>query len=75
MDKIPPSEIIIFKGCVIDGGALLHRVHWPPNSVPKDIFTQYSMYVQRHYGKYQQVIVVFDSYMGGSTKSPEQIRR
>ena len=74
MDKIPPSEIIIFKGCVIDGGALLHRVHWPPNSVPKDIFTQYSMYVQRHYGKYQQVIVVFDERIYKITRTNTEMK-
>lgn len=75
LDKIPPSKEIAFNSCVIDGGALLHRVYWPPNSVFKDIFTQYSTYVQRHYRKYHQVNVVFDGYMEGSTKSQEQMRR
>ena len=38
------------------------------NENPSNYY-EYSMHVQRHYWKYQQVNVVFDGYMEGSTKS------
>ena len=51
-------------GCayVLDGGALLHRVHWKAGSTYGDIVCQYSSYINQKYGI---CTVVFDGYMHG----------
>ena len=56
---------------VLDGGALLHRVHWNIPSTFADVIQQYCHYVTKKYGS---VTVVFDGYES-STKDHEHKRR
>ena len=58
---------------VIDGGALLHRVHWVKDMKFCDIANQYVCYVRRNYGS---VSIVFDGYDDEMLiKSSEHVRR
>jgi hypothetical protein len=58
---------------VIDGGALLHRVHWSKGMQFKSIGDEYVNYVRRNYGL---AFVVFDGYEETmSVKSTEHERR
>ena len=58
---------------VLDGGSLLHKVHWENNSTYFDISNSYLKYVKAKYGN---TIVVFDGYHEGlSTKDNTHIRR
>ena len=62
--------------CVVDGGNLLHKVQWLPNSTYKDIVQQYISYVHRNFGFYPSTKVVFDGYENGpSTKDHEHLGR
>lgn len=56
---------------VIDGGWLLHRVRWQKNCRYRDVYEQYSSYVE----KYGSCCVVFDGYGKPSTKDHEHKRR
>jgi len=57
---------------VLDGGSLLHRVPWPPETTYSSICDMYVAYV----GKYGSTIVVFDGYQDGpSTKDNTHQRR
>ena len=69
--KLPePSETVQY---VVDGGALLHRIHWTRGATYDQIFEQYSAYVIKKYGR---VIVVFDGYSTKpSTKDCAHMRR
>ena len=59
---------------VIDGGYLLHVVHWNDGYTYADVAGQYIMYVDRHYGR--SSVIVFDGYGNGpSTKDQEHQRR
>jgi hypothetical protein len=59
---------------VVDGGFLLHAVHWPDIGTYNDVASRYVAYVTQHYGS--KVIVVFDGYCNGpSTKDHEHERR
>lgn len=58
---------------VLDGGALLHRVIWPPG-VSYDIIC--SMYVQYLDRRYPRATIVFDGYSSGpTTKDCTHMRR
>lgn len=58
---------------VIDGGALLHRVHWSKDMEFKVIGDEYVKYVRRNYGS---AFIVFDGYEETlSVKSTEHERR
>ena len=61
--------------CVVDGGALLHKVHWP-KSTYSEVLEQYIAFVKQRFGKYTCVNVVFDGYSDRmSTKGQEHLRR
>ena len=58
---------------VLDGGAFIHRVKWPPNATYKEVIMQYPRYVKSKYGIY---CIIFDGYSGGpSIKDHEHERR
>jgi len=59
---------------VLDGGCLLHRVVWPPDSTYAEIVSHYVQYVKRHYG--HKCHIVFDGYSVAPTpKDLEHERR
>ena len=61
--------------CVVDGGALLHKVHWP-KSTYSEVLEQYIAFVQQRFGKYTCVNVVFDGYSDRmSREGQEHLRR
>ena len=67
-DKLPVSSMYI-----IDGGALLHKVKWPPNSTYEVIIKHYIHFVNSNYGL---SCVVFDGYDNGPCiKDHEHKRR
>ena len=47
---------------VLDGGTLLHKVKWLPNTSYQSILNQYSRYVKSKYGR---ACIVFDGYDNG----------
>ena len=58
---------------VLDGGALLHKVKWLPNTSYQYILNQYSRYVK---SRYDRACIVFDGYDNGPyTKDHEHQRR
>ena len=57
---------------VLDGGALLHRIPWTVGSTYRSIIGKNVDYVSKKYGK---AIVVFDGYVGASTKDMTHRRR
>ena len=58
---------------VVDGGALLHKVKWLPNTSYQSMLNQYSRYVKSKYGR---ACIVFDACANGSyTKDHEHQRR
>ena len=62
--------------CVIDGGALLHKVKWLPNSTYGNIAEHYINFVKIRYGRYTTICIVFDGYNDHfSNKTEEQLRR
>ena len=61
--------------CVINGGTLLHKVHWP-KSAYGEVFYHYIKYVKSKYEKCKSVNVVFDGYSDtNSAKVQEHHRR
>ncbi|KYM97251.1 hypothetical protein ALC62_12065 [Cyphomyrmex costatus] len=62
---------------VIDGGFLLHKVHWGRLVAFGEICNKYVAYISQHFGK--QVMIVFDGYPENenttSTKKSERMRR
>ena len=66
-DAKPKKEIEGDCYFVIDGGALIHRVHWTKGDRFIEIADAYIKYLKRHYGT--QVEVVFDGYNNESIKS------
>ena len=58
---------------VIDGGALLHPVHWVKDMKFCDIAKQYVCYVRRNYGYVSIDFHSYDDQM--SIKSSEHVRR
>ena len=75
LNQVASTTYIDYQACVIDGGALLHKVWWPPKSTYGEVFNQYVEFVTRKYGKYDKVIVVFDGYTKSTTNIQEQLRR
>ena len=70
------TKHVTADSCVVDGGALLHKVPWIPNSTYADVLEQYTTFVTNRYAKYGDVCVVFDGYTDVmSTKVAEQNRR
>lgn len=66
---VPP-----FAVHVVDGGYLLHIVHWTTGSIYAEVIQQYVRFVTSRYGT--TAIVVFDGYCNGpSTKDHEHQRR
>ena len=59
--------------CVVDRGALLHRVRWPKQCSFKELTKCYVKFVHEHYFR---SCIVFDGYDDGpSTKDHEHQRR
>ena len=76
LDMIDPEEIVDTTTCVIDGGALLHKVKWLPKSTYADIIDSYLQFLRSRYKKYSVVCIVFDGYTDTqSNKAEEQSRR
>ena len=74
LDKIESSKDLT-KVCVLDGGALLHKVKWRANSSFKDILNSYYGYMKHRYRSYERCCVVFDGYSHSmSIKSAEHAR-
>jgi hypothetical protein len=72
--NIESSEVPSSSVYVVDGGYLLHVVHWAVGTTYADVAQQYVTYVNRHYGS--KVIIVFDGYCNGpSIKDQEHQRR
>lgn len=72
-----PIDNCEIEACVVDGGALLHKVKWKANATYKEICEQYLDFAKRVYRKYERVCVVFDGYNieKASTKDHEHQRR
>ena len=62
------SRCIKPDATVIDGGGMLHKVHWPPNSIVKDLVDGIHHYV-RMLMLNTDVYLIFDRYKTGSIKS------
>ena len=77
LKKVTPTIDTEADACIIDGGALLHKVKWLPNSSYGDVIEQYVNFVKMRYiTKYSLVCVVFDGYVDQfSNKAEEQFRR
>jgi hypothetical protein len=76
LDKVESMNNITAKVCVIDGGALLHKVKWSLDSKFQELFNKYSDYVQRRYRSFERCCMVFDGYTdNASIKSTEHARR
>ena len=76
LDKVEPSKDGVVKSCIIDGGALLHKVKWFPDSTFGDALKLYVDYVQRKCVRFEHISVVFDGYSDIlSTKAEEHSRR
>ena len=62
--------------CVIDGGALLHKVKWTIGSTFEDVMRSYQDYIQTRFRRYHNVYIVFDGYDDKlSIKATEHKRR
>ena len=57
---------------VIDGGALLHKVHWDTTMTYSEVLERYVNLVRKRYG---DCTVVFDGYDSPSVKDNEHSRR
>ena len=62
------SRCIKPDATVIDGGGMLHKVHWPPNGIVKDLVDGIDHYV-RMLMLNTDVYLIFDCYKTGSIKS------
>ena len=61
--------------CVVDGGALLHKVCWPKTTYSA-VIDEYVDFLKRNFNSYATVMVVFDGYEDKmSTKAQEHDRR
>jgi len=71
---VEPATLHGFDKHVIDGGYLLHLVHWPEGGTYGDVPKTYVSYVNSHYGL--MAVIVFDGYCNGpNTKDHEHERR
>ena len=68
------SHCIKPDATVIDGGGMLHKVHWPPNSIIKDLVDGIHHYV-RMLMLNTDVYLIFDHYKTGSIKSDTRTAR
>ena len=77
LQKFPSSECPSSESCVVDGGALLHKVKWTSGSSFKDLLQSYIGYIQKRFStSHSTVIVVFDGYNHAmSIKASEHKRR
>ena len=76
LDSVPSKTGINAEACVIDGGALLHKVAWPSSSIYGTIVKEYLKFIKRKFNKCAKISVVFDSYDEKySTKNYEHTRR
>ena len=68
------QEVFIPKKAkyVLDGGALLHRIPWTAGSTYRNIIAKYVDYVIKKHGK---AAIIFDGYVGASTKDMTHRRR
>ena len=48
--------------CVIDGGAMLHKVKWSIGNTFKDVIISYQDYIQARFDRYHNLYIVFDGY-------------
>ena len=62
LDSVPSKTGVNAEACVIDGGALLHKVAWPSSSTYGTIVKEYLKFIKRKFSKYAKICVVFDSY-------------
>ena len=62
LDKGEPCHDIITSWCVVDDGALLHKVKWPTDSIFWEIVQMYVNYMTIKYGRFENICVVFDGY-------------
>ena len=62
------SHCIKPDATVTDGGGMLHKVHWPPNGIVKDLVDGIDHYV-RMLRLITDVYLIFDRYKTGSIKS------
>ena len=76
LDKTDAVKDTTATCCVVDGGAVLHKVKWVMNVTFKDILTSYTDYMKNRYGRYERVCVVFYGYTDEmSIKTSEHTRR
>ena len=68
------SRCIKPDATVIDGGGMLHKVHWPPNGIVKDLVDGIDHYV-RMLMLNTDVYLIFDCYKTGSIKSDTRTAR
>ena len=62
--------------CVVDGGALLHKIKWTQGSTFQDIIKSYLDYIRVRFREYQNLCIVFDGYDDEmSIKATEHSRR
>ena len=74
LNQVGSTKEIDCKICVIDGGALLHKIWWPPKSrVNRSIDIRHLW--QENMGNNIKFFVVFDGYTKVTTKNQEQLRR
>ena len=68
--KEASQELCVMK--VVDGGSLLHHVHWPENVTFRELMNHHTVAVRSKYGTYN---IVFDGYSIPPTKDHEHARR
>ena len=68
------SRCIKPDATVIDGGGMLHKVHWSPNGIVKDLVDGIDHYV-RMLMLNTDVYLIFDRYKTGSIKSDTRTAR
>ena len=55
LSKTHVSSVVASNMYVIDGGALLHRVMWPPRATYGDVIQEYVKFVANKYGRHLHV--------------------
>ena len=62
LNKQPNIIINEIEVCVVDGGAIPHKVKWKVKVTYRQVCQQYVDFQKRIYGKYATVCVVFNGY-------------
>ena len=76
LDKNEPVDDVQADTCIIDGGALLHKIQWEAKGTFKDVINKYINFLKRRYDTYDTVCIVFDGYVDkNSIKTQEHLRR